>query len=272
MNDLLPIELDELQRCESVIETGFQTFVEVGSALLKIRDDRLYRSSHGTFENYCSERWELSRPRAYQLIEAAKVVGNLSTIVDKPSLESQARPLATLPAEKQPIAWKAAVESAPNGKPTARQVAVAVTAIKEAEPDYGQYLEPEDEDELETAQTAAEHPVNVGLKQFFGATIVDITEAPRKALPGQRTLFIEPTPSPQTFELTSPDDEIEAGAEKFDKTIQRVLGMVMAINDYGLDRIVDGWKPRHKEATAYSLTNMRNHLDRWIAVLKGDES
>ena len=36
----------------------------------------------------------MSRPRAYQMIDAAAVVGTLSTIVDKvPATESQARPL-----------------------------------------------------------------------------------------------------------------------------------------------------------------------------------
>jgi hypothetical protein len=44
----------------------------------------------------------MSRPRAYQLIESASTV---STIVDKghppPATESQARPLAKLPAEEQ---------------------------------------------------------------------------------------------------------------------------------------------------------------------------
>ncbi len=40
----------------------------------------------------------MSRPRAYQLIDSAGVVKNLSTNVDKPANEAQARPLAKLPA------------------------------------------------------------------------------------------------------------------------------------------------------------------------------
>lgn len=63
---------------------------------------KLYRASHGTFEEYCRERWGMSRPRAYQLIESASTV---STLVDKgiepPQSERQARPLAKLPAEEQ---------------------------------------------------------------------------------------------------------------------------------------------------------------------------
>lgn len=87
---------------ERTIESGLQTFVEVGAALSAIRDSKLYRASYGTFGDYCRERWGMSRPRAYQLIESASTV---STIVDKgqppPATESQARPLAKLPAEEQ---------------------------------------------------------------------------------------------------------------------------------------------------------------------------
>jgi len=54
----------------------------------------------------------MSRPRAYQLIESANVIGNLSTIVDKPATESQARPLAKLPPDQQDEAWTAANEKA----------------------------------------------------------------------------------------------------------------------------------------------------------------
>lgn len=66
------------------------------AALLSIRDGRGYRFEYGTFEEYCKERWGMSRPRAYQFIEAAEVMRNLSTIVDIPTNEAQARPLTQL--------------------------------------------------------------------------------------------------------------------------------------------------------------------------------
>ena len=56
----------------------------------------------------------MSRPRAYQLIESASTV---STIVDKghppPATESQARPLAKLPAEEQAEAAAQEARTAP---------------------------------------------------------------------------------------------------------------------------------------------------------------
>lgn len=76
-----------------------------GDGLIAIRDERLYRAAYATFGDYCRERWGMSRPRAYQLIESASTV---STLVDKghppPATESQDRLLAKLPPDEQPEA------------------------------------------------------------------------------------------------------------------------------------------------------------------------
>ena len=60
-----------LEELEGVISEGLQTFVEVGNAIREIRDSRLYRESHGTFEDYCRERWGWSRQYANKQVEAA---------------------------------------------------------------------------------------------------------------------------------------------------------------------------------------------------------
>jgi len=110
----LMAEKQRLEVLESVIDAGMQTFVHVGNALLEIRDGRLYRQTHSTFEDYCRERWGMSRPRAYQLIEAAETVSNLSTIVDiLPTAETHIRPLTILEPAQQREAWQRAVETAP---------------------------------------------------------------------------------------------------------------------------------------------------------------
>ena len=93
-----------------------------GNALLEIRDSRLYRTSYGTFEDYCREKWQMSRIHAHRMIEAATVMDNLLPIGNiAPATESQARPLVSLPPEAQREVWAAAVETAPNGKVTARR-------------------------------------------------------------------------------------------------------------------------------------------------------
>lgn len=128
------LEVSRLTQCEAVIERGLKTFVDVGTALLEIRDSRLYRSEYDTFEDYCRERWGMSRPRAYQLIDAAEVSTNLSTIVDKlPATESQARPLTSLTPEMQVQAWQQAVDTAPDGKITAAHVQAVVSQMQERE-------------------------------------------------------------------------------------------------------------------------------------------
>jgi phage N-6-adenine-methyltransferase len=118
-----------LEQCESVIERGLNTFVEVGSALMEIRDSRLYQTTHATFEDYCRERWGLARSTAYQLIDAFAVVENVRNCGQIPQNESQARPLTSLPPEQQIEAWKLAVETAPEGKITGAHVQSAVDQI-----------------------------------------------------------------------------------------------------------------------------------------------
>lgn len=123
LNVLTVTEHDELQRHEQTIERGLTTFVDVGTALLAIRDGRLYRLVCTTFEEYCRKRWGFSRIHAHRLIEAAEVSGNLLPIGNKmPTTESQARPLAQLEPDQQREAWALAVETAPNGKVTAAHI------------------------------------------------------------------------------------------------------------------------------------------------------
>ena len=113
MNNLLNVsERNELERCEVVIKQGLKTFVEVGQALMLIRDKRLYRSEFGTFKEYCSQKWNMHDRNARFLIDAAQVVENLEsgTIVPLPQNESQARPLTKLEPELQAEAWQQVVE------------------------------------------------------------------------------------------------------------------------------------------------------------------
>jgi protein gp37 len=136
MSELSVVEVQRLEALESVIDAGMQTFVHVGNALLEIRDNRLYRNTHRTFEKYCRERWGVNSSRARQLIDAAEVVENLKsvTIVTLlPATETQARPLTSLPSEQQPAVWQRAVETAPNGKITQAHVQAVVDKHREEE-------------------------------------------------------------------------------------------------------------------------------------------
>ena len=110
-------EQEALARCEAVIRRGWESFIEVGVALAQIRDQRLYRAQHQTFEHYCREKWDYRKSHAYRLIAAAEVVKCLSPVGDipQPTHERQVRPLFGLEPEKIRELWKKAVAKAGSG-------------------------------------------------------------------------------------------------------------------------------------------------------------
>jgi len=144
-------ESERLGELKGVIRDGMDTFVRVGTALLEIRDGKLWRATSPTFEAFCQTEFGFTHRRANQLIEAASVavelVGNncsqnpiIKPEMQIPANEGQARPLASLPtpAAKRE-AWKEAIDTAPkdkagNPKVTAKHVE-KVVAKRRAETD-----------------------------------------------------------------------------------------------------------------------------------------
>ena len=103
---LVPQQVKLLQKCEAVIERGLKTFIEVGTALKQIKDEKLYLRDYETFDDYCRERRGFKHTYAHRLIKSAEVVEHLLPIGNTlPATESQARPLAQLPVEQQANAW-----------------------------------------------------------------------------------------------------------------------------------------------------------------------
>ena len=101
MEKLTTHEQKQLTSLEAIIERGKQTYIEVGQALMRIRDERLYRQCYSTFELYCQSRWGFTRHAAHDYIIAVEVAANIvETTQQTPSL-SQAAALASLPADQQ---------------------------------------------------------------------------------------------------------------------------------------------------------------------------
>lgn len=123
---LNPAALVTLADCELRIERGLKTFIDVGQALAEIRDSRLYKGTHGTFEDYCAERWNMSRPRAYELISAAEVVSGMPDTAPPVTNARQAAALAAVPEPERAEVWRETVERT-NGKPTAAAVRAVQT-------------------------------------------------------------------------------------------------------------------------------------------------
>ena len=128
-----------------------QAFFVAGQALRLLRDKRLYRETHSTFESYVRDRFDFTRRAADYLISAAEIVENLKAVdslssentelLSKreqfvlktnvlPTKESQCRFLAKLSPEEQRNAWYRAVELAGNKVPSSRLVKEAVREIK----------------------------------------------------------------------------------------------------------------------------------------------
>ena len=122
-----------------------RAFYEAGKALRELRDRRLYRSTHKTFEEYCLDRFGFKRRHPYQLINAAEVVDNLLEMCANraqnksgapalPTSEYQVRPLVGLEPEQQREAWRQAVEEAKGKVPSSRLVKDIVQLLRERTP------------------------------------------------------------------------------------------------------------------------------------------
>lgn len=122
MTDILTAsEITALAEHEAVIERGIKTFYEVGTALADIRNRKLYRADYGTFEDYAEQRWQMSRPRAYELMAAAEVVSGMPDTAPPVANARQASELARIPEPERAGIWTETVERT-DGKPTAAAV------------------------------------------------------------------------------------------------------------------------------------------------------
>lgn len=116
-----------------------RAFYRAGCALRELRDRRLYRSTHKTFQEYCQDRFGFTRRRSDYLIGAAEVVDNLSgeteskrepLVLILPTSERQCRPLRGLEPEQQREIWHKAVEKS-NGKvPSGKVVSDLVAKVQ----------------------------------------------------------------------------------------------------------------------------------------------
>jgi len=136
ITDLTLAEALDLDRLEGQIEHGLETFAAIGRALEEIRDRKLYRALHATWDDYCQARWNFTRQHAARLINAYQVVELLSAsgAPEVPN-EHVARALGAIEDDgKRETVWLAAVQLAGTAdKVTASFVRTAQTVIDTAE-------------------------------------------------------------------------------------------------------------------------------------------
>lgn len=126
-------EEKERHRLELKVE---RAYYEAGLALRELKDKRLYRSTHRTFDAYCQERFGLSSRHSYRLIEAADVVNNLKEFCDQfghilPAKESVCRSLTIFQPNQQIFAWQQILQETGGKHPTGKQVKGIVERLKE---------------------------------------------------------------------------------------------------------------------------------------------
>ncbi len=124
-------EREQLAECERIVEAKLADVFEVGSALLTIKENHLYRATHATFESYCRERWGFGRSYAWRVTGAAERVNLLPAdeSLPRPANEFQVRPFMKLTPEEFPKAWKETVSSAGAGKITGKLIRKVVARL-----------------------------------------------------------------------------------------------------------------------------------------------
>lgn len=147
-------EAIQLREYETVIERGLSTFMDVGEALLAIRDKRLYRNTHSTFEDYCQHRWGFTRQHGNRLISAFETAKRLEPIGSIPASESHIRPLTQLDPDEQDEVWQRANETAPEGNITARHVQEVVDRHIEAKTGGNGAARPESSEDYQASNNA----------------------------------------------------------------------------------------------------------------------
>ncbi|MCJ0875242.1 hypothetical protein [Streptomyces sp. AP-93] len=139
---LIAQEQQKLTACEAALENLRIAFFAAGKALQVIRDAKLYRESHTTFEEYTLERWDITPQYAGKLIRCWRVAeiafeqaaggsNDLETKVSKKLGFTHAWELVVL-AEKHSVEAAAALYLAllnKSRKVTAELVAAAVEAM-----------------------------------------------------------------------------------------------------------------------------------------------
>lgn len=192
---LSPAEKVERDSLELTVQ---QAFYIAGQALRSLRDKKLYRETHSSFESYVRDRFDFTKRAAYYLIDAYEVVNNLKAahslapsderceapasrrdFASKgscgsllkseqfvhsnkgtilPTKESQCRPLAKLSPERQREVWQIAVEKAKGKVPSAR---IIKTIINQSNSDADMKAKPKDSEMIYKSGTGIDYIVHL---------------------------------------------------------------------------------------------------------------
>jgi hypothetical protein len=110
-----------LEDLERIVDDGLEKFLATGQALSEIRNKRLFRCTHPTFEQYCRSRFSLARSSVDQLIRSSTVARDLLDSGEElapNTSEAVIRPLSALPGQAlQAACWSLVKSLAPESGP-----------------------------------------------------------------------------------------------------------------------------------------------------------
>lgn len=126
-------DYQQLTRLETEMEADRAAFARFAENLAIIRDKRLYRAEYRSFDDYCTERWQLTRRHVDRLIASAEAVADLDPL----GLISNERVARALGEIADPVArkavWAAAVKAVGAEHVTAAIVKGAQTVLETAQ-------------------------------------------------------------------------------------------------------------------------------------------
>ena len=133
---VVPLSPEEQVALKCYREIVLAGKASIGAALVGIRDGRLYRGTHPTFEAFCKDEFKMPRRHVDRKIAAVQV-NSLRPIGSQPTSEGAVRPLTTIRDDEGNLdlegiaeAYQEAVETAPEGKVTGKHVQSVVDKRK----------------------------------------------------------------------------------------------------------------------------------------------
>jgi hypothetical protein len=135
---LSPTERKQFAKLRHEIQEGLSEmhsrFVQVGKALLEIREKKLFRGKYKNFIEFCEEEFNIAKTRAYELAGAAEIMRDFSAVAEfstVPTNERQMRPLTALKEpEQRKVAWQKALSLAGDKPVVESDVRKAVAEVK----------------------------------------------------------------------------------------------------------------------------------------------
>ena len=131
MEALTLAESNRLIQLEKVVTAGLQSWIEVGEALIEIRDSRLYKIEAATFEEYCQNKFKMGRKYADRLISAAPIARELTPtgVISERAI----REIAKVEPERRQEIFDKATDASQGHVPTARLIKQIVSLDDEKE-------------------------------------------------------------------------------------------------------------------------------------------